>query len=69
MEQEVRATATSLESFEVAARKALRQSPEGPEGLRSATIEEQTIMEGGFVGRPQYGVTVVVSPRRAADPG
>jgi hypothetical protein len=52
-------TATSLESFEAAAIDALGQIPGGPEGTKSARVVEQEISEGGFVGRPQYRVTVV----------
>jgi hypothetical protein len=54
-------TATSLESFEAAAIAALGQMPGGPEGIKSARIVEQEVSEGGFVGRPQYRVTVVAT--------
>lgn len=62
MEEEVRVTATSFESFEDAVNEALKQLPEGSEGLKSAVVQEQTVMEGGFVGPTQYGVTLVATP-------
>ena len=51
-------TCSSLESFEKAAEEALMQLPAGPEGLRSARIDELRIEQGGFVGRTQYIVTI-----------
>jgi hypothetical protein len=50
--------ATSFESLQDAAEKALEQVPAGPEGLKQARIVEQSLEEGGFVGQRQYKVTV-----------
>ena len=54
-------TATSFQSFAAAALDALRQTPEGPEGLRSGRVVELEVSEGGIVGRPQYRVTLVTT--------
>lgn len=63
----VRALTASFESFEAAALEALGQMPAGPEGLKWGRVVEQEISEGGFVGRPQYRVTVVtISPLQPA---
>jgi hypothetical protein len=58
-------TATSFESFEAAALEALKEVPGGPEGYKSARIVDQHVSEGGFVGRPQYRVTVVTTTQAA----
>jgi flavin-binding protein dodecin len=50
--------ATSFESLQAAADEAFNQVPAGPEGLKQARIVEQSLEEGGFVGRRQYKVTV-----------
>ena len=52
--------ATSFESLQDAADQAFAQVPAGPEGLKQARIVEQSIEEGGFVGRRQYKVTLEV---------
>jgi|GraSoiStandDraft_46_1057282.scaffolds.fasta_scaffold629482_2 flavin-binding protein dodecin len=52
--------ATSFESLQDAADKAFDQVPAGPEGLKQARIAEQSLEEGGFVGRRQYRVTLEV---------
>jgi flavin-binding protein dodecin len=62
MADEGRYTGTSRESLEAAANEALQQVPEGPEGLRRATIVEQRLESGGFVGGTQYTVTVAAEP-------
>lgn len=51
-------TRMSLESFEKAAEEALLELPAGPEGLRSARVDEFRIEQGGFVGQTQFIVTV-----------
>ena len=50
--------ATSFESLQDAANKAFDQVPAGPEGLKRARIAEQSLEEGGIVGRRQYKVTL-----------
>jgi flavin-binding protein dodecin len=52
--------ATSFESLQAAADAAFDQVPAGPEGLKQARIAEQSLEEGGFVGRRQYRVTLEV---------
>jgi hypothetical protein len=64
MESETRIrafTGTSFKSFADAALKALQQIPAGPEGLRSGRVVEQEVSEGGFVGRPQFRVTLMTT--------
>ena len=61
MADEGRYTATSRESLQAAADEALQQVPGGPEGLRRATIVEQKLEAGGFVGK-HYTVTVAAEP-------
>ena len=52
--------ATSFESLQDAANKAFDQVPAGPEGLKRARVAEQSLEEGGVVGRRQYKVTLEV---------
>ena len=62
MADEGRYTATSRDSLQAAADEALQQVPPGPEDLRRATIVEQKLESGGFVGEKQYTVTVQAEP-------
>jgi flavin-binding protein dodecin len=52
--------ATSFESLQDAANKAFKEVPAGPERLKRARIAEQSLEEGGVVGRRQYKVTLEV---------
>ncbi len=60
-------TRTSLESFEKAAEEALMDLPPGPEGLRSARVEELRVEHGGFVGQTQFTVTLSGSDSGGSD--
>ena len=60
---------TSFESLQAAADEAFDQVPDGPEGLKRARIAEQSLEEGGFVGRRQYKVTLEVGGAGDGDGG
>jgi hypothetical protein len=63
MSEEQRVEATSLISFEDAINEAFAQVPGDPdsEGLASAEVASLSLSKGGFVGRTQYHVALVVT--------
>jgi hypothetical protein len=70
MPDPVRATGSSLESFEEAVENALAQIPANAnrEGIAEAEVARSWVSTGGFVGRTQYHVELVAS-REAGDRG